>query len=185
MTSMIPRLFAALLLAAPLASTGAPLKTVPAQSRVTATFWQLNVPVEAPFTRLVASVDYDAGKPAQTKAGVTLETASLDMGDAEFNREVAKPEWFDAARYPKATFVTTSVKPAGPGKLTVNGTLTIKGRAQDVSFPLSVTAQGNGYVFDGQLPIRRTAFRVGEGEWLDTAVVADQVIIKFHIAATK
>lgn len=182
---MTKRLFAALVLAAPFAAGAAPLKTVSAQSHVSATFWQLNVPVEAPFTRFVANVDYDATRPALTRAGVTLETASLDLGDATMNAEVAKPEWFDAARYPKATFVTTSVKPAGPGKLTVNGTLTIKGRAQDVSFPLNVSTNGASYVFDGQLPIRRTAFKVGEGEWGDTSLVADQVVIKFHVTATK
>lgn len=185
MKTACTRLFASALLALPLMLQAAPLKTVPAQSRVTATFWQLNVPVEATFTRFAASVDYDAAEPGRTRANMVIETASLDLGDELMNSEVAKPEWFDAARHPKATFVTTSVKPAGPGKLTVNGTLTIKGRAQDVSFPLAVKAQGNAYIFDGQLPIRRTAFRVGEGDWLDTSVVADQVIIKFHVTASK
>ena len=185
MIAMTTRLFAALLLALPLAAAAAPLKVVRAQSSVSATFWQLNVPVEAGFNRFVATIDYDPAKPAQTRAGVTLETASLDLGDAEMNREVAKPEWFDTARYPKATFVTTSVKPAAAGKLTVNGTLTIKGRALDVSFPLTVATRGNTWVFDGQLPVRRTAFRVGEGEWLDTTLVADQVVIKFHFTAAQ
>lgn len=185
MTAMIARFLAGALLALPLVVQAAPLKTSAGQSRVTATFWQLNVPVEAEFRRFEASIDYDAAKLERTRATMTIETASLDLGDELMNAEVGKPEWFDSKRHPKATFFTTSIKPAGPSKVIVNGTLTIKGRSLDVSFPLTIKVQGDAYVFDGQLPIRRTAFFVGEGDWLDTSLVADQVIIKFHIVASK
>ena len=52
-------------------------------------------------------------------------------------------------------------------------------------FPLTVRQSGSGYLFEGQLPIRRTAFMVGEGDWLDTSMVADEVVIKFRVAARK
>ena len=99
------------------------------------------------------------------------------------NQEVAKKDWFNAAQYPKASFVSSAIKAAGPGKLAVTGKLTIKGKTADVSFPLLVKAQGGKQVFEGQLPIRRLAFNVGEGEWKDTSMVADEVVIRFRVAA--
>jgi polyisoprenoid-binding protein YceI len=33
------------------------------------------------------------------------------------------------------------------------------------------------------VPIKRLAFGIGDGEWKDTSVVADEVIIKFRIVA--
>jgi polyisoprenoid-binding protein YceI len=48
-----------------------------------------------------------------------------------------------------------------------------------------VTSQGATQTFDGSLPIKRTQFDVGSGEWKDTSVVADEVVIKFHLVATK
>lgn len=160
-----------------------PLKTDPAKSSVSATFKQMNVPVEAKFKTFTAQIDYDAAKPEAAKASVDIATASMDLGDAEYNREVAKKEWFNTAQFPKATFVSTAIRPAGAGKLNVSGKLTIKGRSADVSFPLTVKAQGKEQVFEGQLPIKRLAFNIGEGEWKDTSMVADEVVIKFRVTA--
>jgi polyisoprenoid-binding protein YceI len=175
-----------ILLAALCAGTlalAAPLKTDTAHSSVSALFKQMNVPVEAKFTRFAAQVDYDAAHPDAAKARLDVDTASLDLGEADMNQEVAKKDWFNAAQYPKASFVSSAIKAAGPGKLAVTGKLTIKGRTAEVSFPLLVKSQGGKQVFEGQLPIRRLAFNVGEGEWKDTSMVADEVVIKFRVAA--
>lgn len=179
-----PGILLAALAAAALA-TAAPLKTDAAHSGVSALFKQMNVPVEAKFTRFSAQLDYDAAHPDASKARVDVDTASLDLGEAEMNQEVAKKDWFNAAQYPKASFVSSAIKAAGPGKLAVTGKLTIKGRTADVSFPLLVKAAGGKQVFEGQLPIRRLAFNVGEGEWKDTSMVADEVVIKFRVTAAQ
>ena len=173
----------AALMAVAIAAFAAPLKTDPAKSKVAAVFKQMNVPVEAPFKKFTAAIDYDAAKPDAAKATVEIDTASLDVGEPDMNKEVAKKEWFNSAQFPKATFVSTAIKAAGPGKLTVTGKLTIKGKVADVSFPLTVSTEAGKQVFDGTLPIKRLAFNVGEGEWKDTSMVADEVTIKFHVTA--
>ena len=173
----------AALLGVALAATAAPLKTDPAKSSVSAVFRQMNVPVESKFKKFSAAIDYDAAKPELAKAGVEIDTASLDLGDADMNKEVAKKEWFNSAQFPKATFVSSSIKPAGAGKLTVSGKLSIKGKSTDVSFPLTVKNEAGKQVFEGALPIKRLAYAVGEGEWKDTSMVADEVVIKFRVTA--
>ena len=37
-------------------------------------------------------------------------------------------------------------------------------------------------VFEGSLPIKRLAYAIGEGEWKDTSIVADEVVIKFRVS---
>jgi polyisoprenoid-binding protein YceI len=176
-------MLASILAGAALSAAAAPLKTDVAHSSVSAVFKQMNVPVESNFKRFSAQIDYDAAHPEKASARVDIDTASLDIGGPEYSKEIAKPTWFDAARFPKATFVSSAIKPAGAGKLAVTGKLTIKGKTQDVTFPLSVAPEGGKQVFTGQLPIKRLAFNVGEGEWKDTDTVADDVIIKFRVAA--
>ena len=176
---------AALLAATALLANAVPLKTDVAHSSVTATFKQMNVPVDASFKRFNAQIDYDAAHPEKATARVDIDTASFDMGEAEYNKEVAKKDWFDSGRFPKASFVSTAIRPGGAGKLNVSGKLTIKGRTQDVSFPLSVKPEGGKQVFEGQLPIKRLAFNIGEGEWKYTSMVADEVVIKFRVAASQ
>ncbi|MGV7210919.1 YceI family protein [Oxalobacteraceae bacterium A2-2] len=179
----IQRIALVSLLGLSLAASAAALKTDPAKSTVSATFKQMNVPVDAKFKKFTAAIDYDAAKPDAAKASIEVDTASLDIGDAEYNKEVGKKEWFNTAQFPKATFVSTGIKSAGAGKLNVTGKLTIKGKASDVSFPVTVKADGGKQVFDGVLPIKRLTYNIGEGEWKDTSMVADDVTIKFHVVA--
>lgn len=173
----------AALLAVAAAASAAVLKADPAKSSVSAVFKQMNVPIESKFKKHNIVIDYNAAAPDTSKATVEIETASLDLGEAEMNAEVAKKDWFNSAQFPKATFVSSAIKSAGPGKLNVSGKLTIKGKAADVTFPITVKADGGKQVFDGALPIKRLAFNVGEGEWKDTSMVADEVTIKFHVVA--
>jgi len=165
------------------ALAGVMLKADPSKSSVGAVFKQLNVPVEAKFKKFSAQINYDAAKPELSKANVDIDIASFDLGDADTNQEVLKKEWFNAAQFPKASFVSTAMKAGTGSSLNVSGKLSIKGKSLDVSFPLTVKKDGNNTIFDGSLPIKRLAFNIGEGEWKDTATVADEVMIKFHVVA--
>jgi polyisoprenoid-binding protein YceI len=181
----LPRtLVLATLLASALAAA-APLKTDPAKSSVAAVFKMMNAPVESKFKKFTAQVDYDAAKPDASKATVEVETASLDVGDPEMNKEVLKKDWFNSGQFPKASFVSSAIKPAGPGKLNVSGKLTLKGKTSEVSFPLTVKDEAGKQVFEGALPIKRLAYNIGEGDWKDTSMVADEVLIKFRVTAGK
>lgn len=156
-----------------------------AKSSVIAVSKQMGVPVEGKFRRFSAQVRFDPAKPADGRASIEIDIASFDLGDADFNRETTKKEWFDAAKHPKATFVTTAIKPAGAGKFEAAGKLTIKGITRDVVAPVSFKAEGGQQVFEGVLPIKRLAFNIGEGEWKDTSTVADDVQIRFRIVTAK
>ena len=171
------------LLAVTLAASAAPLKTDTAKSSITATFKQMNVPVEARFRTFSAQLDYDPAKPEAARASVDINTASLDLGDPDMNNEVAKKDWFNSAQFPKASFVSSAISPAGPGKLNVTGKLTIKGKSANVSFPLTVRLDAGKQLFEGALPIRRLAYNIGDGEWKDTSMVADEVVIRFRVLA--
>ena len=155
-----------------------------AKSSVNIVFKQMNVPVDAKFKKFIAATDYDDAKPQAAKATIEIDIASFDLGDPEYNKEVLKKEWFNAAQFPKASFVSTSMKSGANGKLEVTGNLTIKGKTTSTSFPLSVKKEGNNQIFDGSLPIKRLAFNIGEGEWKDTGMVADEVLIKFHVVTS-
>ena len=156
-----------------------------ARSRVAITFTQMNVPVEAVFKRFRAQVAFDAAKPAEAKASIEIDVSSFDLGAADYNAEVLKKEWFNASAYPTATFVANGARPIGPQRFEVPGKLTIKGRTQEVAAPVTVRTEGNVQIFEGQLPIKRLAFNIGEGEWKDTSIVADEVLIKFRIVTVR
>ena len=155
-----------------------------AKSSVAATFTQIGVDVTANFTRVEGSIDFDPAHPEAGKAQIAVPLSSFDLGDPEYNKEVEKKEWFDSARFPQATFASSSITSGGDGKLIVQGKLTIKGKALDVSLPVVVARDGNTETFTGQLPIKRLYFGIGEGEWSDTDTLADKVVVKFKIVTS-
>ena len=152
-----------------------------AKSSVTATARQIGVPMEGKFKKVDATVDFDPAKLATSAAKVEIDVSSFEIGDAETTKEVKGREWFDAAKFPKAVFQSTSIKAGAAGKYDVAGKLTIKGKTVDVVVPASYKQDAGGQVFEGVLPIKRTVFNIGDGEWKDTSVVADDVQIKFRI----
>lgn len=161
------------------------LKVDPAKSTITATFKQLGVPVEAPFKQISANIDFDRNNPQNSKAAVEINVASFDLGDPDYNREVLKKDWFNAAQFPKATFTSTSIKPSAGApagtRYDVAGPLTIKGKTANVQFPVTLRTEGNRTIFEGTVPIKRLTYNIGEGEWKDTSIVADEVLLKLRI----
>lgn len=181
-SALISALSSALLCAMPTVQA-APLKTDAAKSSVSAVFKQMGVPVEGKFKKFVAQIEFDPAKPDVARAQVDIDIAGFDLGADDFNKEVLKTEWFHHAKFPKASFTSSNIKSSNANQLQVSGKLSIKGKTVDVNFPLSIKKEGKLHVFSGSLPIKRLAFNIGEGEWKDTGLVADEVIIKFNVSA--
>lgn len=155
------------------------------KSSVHAIFKQMEVPVQAKFKKFQATIDYNAAKPELSTAKVDIDVSSIDLPAPEYNQEVLKKEWFNAAQFAKASFVSTSMKSLGSGKLDVSGNLSIKGKTIAVRFPLQVKTEGKILSFEGNLPIKRLQFNIGEGEWKDTSMVADEVVIQFKVVTNQ
>ncbi|MDE1179791.1 YceI family protein [Paraburkholderia sp.] len=155
----------------------------PAKNTVTATFKQMNVPVDGTFNKVNATVQFDPANLAASKAQLDVDVASFDLGSADYNAEVAGKDWFDAKDFPHATFVSTSIKPAANGSFAVSGTLTIRGKSSAVVVPVQYHKNGTSQVFDGTLPVKRLQYGIGQGDWKDTSIVADDVQLKFHIVS--
>lgn len=171
------KLCSALLLAAALAPAHA--ATLQAdKSELSFTFKQMGVPVDGKFKKFDAQLDFDAKKPEAGKIAFTVDLGSVSLGDPSFDKELAGTPWFDTKRNGRATFVSSGIKPTGPGKYDVAGKLTIKGAVRDVVVPITL----NGGVASGAVPIKRLDFKIGDGEWADTSVVANDVTVKFKLA---
>ena len=172
----------AALLAAPPAV--AQQKLVPAQSEVQFTARQMGVPLEGHFKKFDAQVSFDPAKLATSKIVFTVDTGSATMGSRETDAELPKATWFNVPQFPQATFQSSAIKALGAGKFEVTGKLSIKGMARDVVVPVTLVQNGATTMATGALPLKRLAFKIGENEWADTSMVADDVQVKFKLALT-
>ena len=87
-------------------------------------------------------------------------------------------------QFPQATFQSSSIKALGGGKFDVAGKLTIKGQSRDVTVPVTLTQSGATTTASGTLALKRLAYKIGENEWADTSMVADDVQVQFKLALT-
>ena len=145
---------------------------------------QMGVPVEGRFGKFSAQIALDPKKPESGRVAFTIDTGSARFGAAETDAEVPKPVWLNVARFPQASFQSSAIKALGGGRFEVAGQLTIKGATQPVVVPVQVTQSGAGSTASGSFTIKRLAFKVGEGEWADTSMVADDVQVRFKLALT-
>jgi len=180
--------FAGLALATTALLAGAPAfaqqALVPAQSEIAFVSKQMGVPVEGKFKKFDAQVAFDPAKLATSKIAFTVDTGSATLGVKETDAELPKPAWFNVPKFPQATFQSTAIKAVGAGKYEVAGKLNIKGASQDVVVPVTLTQSGATTTATGAFPIKRLAFKIGENEWADTSMVADEVQVKFKLALT-
>jgi polyisoprenoid-binding protein YceI len=145
---------------------------------------QMNVPVEGQFKSFRSKIAFDPAKPAAARAELEIDLASIDAGSKDANDEVAGKAWFNTKEFPVAKFVATSVKPLGGNRFELAGKMTIKGRTQDLTTPVTMRQEGNSASFEGSLVLKRADYALGEGMWADFGTVANEVQVKFRLVAT-
>ena len=159
-------------------------KLLPAQSEIVFVSKQMGLPVEGRFKKFDAQLAFDPAKPETSKIAFTVDVASATLGVPETDAELPKATWFNTSKFPQATFQSTTVKGLGGGKFEVSGTLGVKGATRNVVVPVVVTQAGATTNATGTFSLKRLAFQIGQNEWADTSMVADDVQVKFKFALT-
>ena len=168
-------------IAQPAAAQPKPALLVPAGSEIGFTTKQMGVPVDGKFSIFSASIALDPKKPETGSVSFNIDTGSARFGSAELDAEVPKPTWLNVALFPKATIQSSSIKAAGPGRFEVAGKLTIKGLVRDITVPVQLAQSGTTSTASGTFTIKRLEFKVGEGEWADTSLLANDVQVRFKL----
>jgi polyisoprenoid-binding protein YceI len=112
-------------------------------------------------TEISGTIEYDPARPEASLVVIEARTASLRVDDPAARRrfgvpgepsesdraDIAKamraPDQLDVARYPTIRFASTRVVPQGEGRLQITGGLTIRGATREVTFPATVTLEGD------------------------------------------
>jgi polyisoprenoid-binding protein YceI len=172
-----------LLLAMLSAAAPAPV-LIPSQSEISFVSHQMGVPIDGQFRSFDAQVQFDPKAPQKGHFLIDVDLTSVKLPTSDAMEEVVKPAWFDSARFPHAQFVSTAIRAIDKEHYEITGRLTIKGLSQDLVVPVAITQAGTVTTAAGQVSLRRLAFAIGDGEWKDTSVVADNVEVRFRLALT-
>jgi polyisoprenoid-binding protein YceI len=159
----------------------APAKLVPAQSEIAFQVKQSGVPIDGRFRSFEAQVALDPKAPQTGSVMLSIDTASATVGFAESDAELPRPAWFNAPKFPRAVFQSSAIKANGPGRLVVAGKLTIKGTSQELVVPVTIVQAGPLSTASGEFVVKRLDFKIGENEWADLSLVANDVRVRFKL----
>jgi polyisoprenoid-binding protein YceI len=84
------------------------------------------------FDKFSGTFSFDKAKPEASAVKVEIDTASVNSNHGERDKHLRSPDFLDVAKFPKATFESTSVKLNGDDKATITGKLTLRGVTKDV-----------------------------------------------------
>jgi polyisoprenoid-binding protein YceI len=120
------------------------------------------------FGQADGTIVYDADKVSASSVQVTLPLTGLSALADQFYDHLTSADWFDAAKYPSATFKSTKVEAAGEGKLKVTGDLTVKGVTKPVVLEVKLNKAGvqplakrEAIGFDATATVKRSEFGLG------------------------
>jgi len=185
----------ALALALPLAATYAQAqsstwKADSAHSEVDFTIKHLGISnVHGRFGKTEATIVYDEKDITKSTVNATIDVAGVDTGEAPRDGHLKTDSFFDVAKYPTATFVSTGVAKGGSG-LTVTGNLTLHGVTKPVTLDVEgPTAPVTGMDkkphagFSATTTIHRTDFNIGGS--FPAAVLGDDIKITIDLDVAK
>lgn len=115
------------------------------------------------FVKFDGGFDFDANNFENSSAHVTIQTSSIDMNSAIWEKDLKAPPWFNVAKYPTMEFKSTKVVKTGAKAMDVTGDLTLLGVTKPVTLKVVFNKKGDQFGkqkagFNATTTIDRTQF---------------------------
>lgn len=130
---------------------------------------------------------HDVDAPEQSTVEVTLPMSGIDSFVPKLDEHLKSPDFFDAEKYPAATFKSTSVRALGEGHLEVTGNLDLHGVSKPVVLDVRLNKaaphpMGNTPTigFDASATIKRTEFGIDKY----VPMVSDEIALRITTEAS-
>lgn len=94
------------------------------------------------FNDFSGDFSFDNSDIGASKVNVTINTASIDSNHAERDKHLRSSDFLNVAKFPKATFTSTSVDPQGDGEFVLKGQLNLNGVTKDVAIDAHLVGEG-------------------------------------------
>ena len=93
--------------------------------------------MEGSFKMFDGSMEHTKVDFSDAKINFTVDVASVNTDNDRRDGHLKGDDFFNAEKFPKMTFVSTSVQPAGQGKYKIAGNLTIRDVTKPVVFDMT------------------------------------------------
>lgn len=136
------------------------------------------------FQKVSGWVELAGGKAEGGKIAVEVDMTSVKSDDERLTGHLQAPDFFDVARFPKATFESTEIKKGGEGGAThtITGNLDFRGVKKSITFPAKITESAADVTAESEFVINRKDFNIVYPGKADD-LIRDEVVLKIKIKA--
>ena len=140
------------------------------------------------FLDYEGTLNIDSENPENSTVDVTIQTASIDMGDEKWDAHMKNEDFFHVEEYPTMTFKSTDVNVTGEETAEMTGDLTILGVTKPVTLAVEFRNKGT-HAYSGRELIGFSATgNIKRSEWgMDYGIpnVGDDVEIRIEVEGIK
>lgn len=138
------------------------------------------------FTKFSGTVSVPGGRFEDARIAVEIETASLASDSPKLEEHLRSPDFFDVAKFPKASFTSTGVvaEASADGTHRITGNLLLHGVTKSISFPARVATDGGKPTASAEFTINRKDFGLVYPGMPDD-LIRDGVVIRLKIAPAR
>ena len=136
------------------------------------------------FENFDAAISLDPSDLANASIAVTVDMSSVNTNAADRDQQLPSSAWFDTGQFATAVFESNDIKEVASGSYEAAGSLTIKGIAQQVVLPFSLSIDGSSASAQGELALNRLDYEIGSGNWANESMVGFPVKVSFSLEAT-
>lgn len=134
------------------------------------------------FKKFTGKIDLVPDSIPDSRVSIEIETGSVETDEPELTKHLKTADFFDVAKYPKATFVSTKIEPnsSGGSNYSVTGNLDLHGVKKSVSFPATIQVTPDSATLDAEFAINRKLFEIVYAGKADD-LIRDEVVIKLNL----
>lgn len=132
------------------------------------------------FKEFTGTIKFDEADLATSKFDLSIPVSSISTGNGMMNKKAQIEEWFNSAKFPAITFVSTKIEKSTTG-YSITGNLKLKGTSKAVKIPMVYTKSGETAKFTGAFNVKRTDYKIGHA----SEAVPDVMKIEFSVPVSK
>ncbi len=168
------------------AATGA-LPLTPENSKIEFTGSKVTGKHDGGFKEFSGNIDLVNKKPEESKVSVEIDVNSVYTDADGLTDHLKTADFFDVAKYPKATFTSTKIVPdsaKGADNYTVTGDFNLHGQTKSITFPAKITVSDAEVAVETEFSINRKDFGIVYTGKTDD-LIRDDVVIKLNLRSPK
>lgn len=134
------------------------------------------------FKQFAGTIDLVPNSIPDSRVTIDIETKSVVTDEDDLTNHLKTPDFFDAAKFPKATFVSTKIEPGTKAGTThdVTGNFDLHGVKKSITFPATIQVAADSVSVNAEFSINRKDFGIVYAGKADD-LIRDGVVIKLTV----